>query len=187
MSNYSISLILHVLVYLTDAIFVGSKIVVPIIFLVKVLNVKITRPEISTLLRAVNSLILFSGVLFLIVMITNFLIVLRSGNEDEFGFMMSQITGSHWFQFVLPVIGYGILPQVFWAKKIRSSHWVALFIVLSWFMLAYAVDIMTGADKASTSLSNAGSTTPWLEYAGKGALYLSLLSLEYFFLIRRKS
>ena len=100
---------------------------------------------------------------------------------------MSQITGSHWFQFVLPVIGYGVLPQVFWAKKIRSSHWAALFIVLSWFMLAYAVDLMTGADKASTSLSNAGSTTPWLEYAGKGALYLSLLILEYFFLIRRKS
>jgi hypothetical protein len=132
MSNTSITTIISALIYLSDCIFTGAKFFVPVMFMLRIIRLD-KWFDFKTLVISVNTIVLFGGILFLITVLMNLLLPLRSGNPDELKYMLSIVTGKNWFQFQLPVACFALLPLIFLWKKYRSSFNAILLLVMFWY------------------------------------------------------
>ena len=179
MSNYTISNILHTLVFISDSIFIGLKILVPIIFILEILNIKYTKPNLNILILTINLIMLSASLLFLTSISINTLLTIKSGNSDELNFMISIATGSHWFQFVIPVLLYGLLPNILWIKNFRKSIYIPFFIVICWFASYFIIHYLSENNFSLFPNSGDHSPFPLMEYLKKSGIFLSLFIVYY--------
>ena len=102
----------------------------------------------------------------------------NSGDDFEREFIISIATGPNWFQFMIPVFVYGILPLTMLFAKLRQTIFSSFIIVIFWFasyfMVAYLSHVTIRFDFLSA------------EYAEKAALFIGLLAVLYFIISRRK-
>ena len=124
---------------------------------------------------------LSAAILFLTSISVNTLLTIKSGNSDELNFMISVATGSHWFQFVIPVILYGLLPNVLWIKSFRKSIYIPLFIVISWFASYFIINYFSENNSSLFPKSVDHSPFPLMEYLKKSGVFISLLIVYYHF------
>ncbi|HLG34101.1 MAG TPA: hypothetical protein VI757_04415, partial [Bacteroidia bacterium] len=141
MSIPSIFAIIHAAGYLADSIFIGLKFIVPVVFLLIIFKVKSGKANFVSLVLAANILLLAAGILFLVTIIANTWLAWNSGNEFERDFIISIATGPNWYQIMIPVFVYGILPQAMWFAKLRRTIFSSLILIILWFasyfMVAY--------------------------------------------------
>jgi hypothetical protein len=174
MNNISISQVLHVLNFLSDSIFLGSRFLVPSIFVIKLLNMDPTKQILKLHTSSVNILLLTGGIFFLIPFLTNLSRMWNSGNEYERDFIIGLATGSHWFQYFIPVFNFGLLINVMWFKKFRNSIYTSLVIVGWWLISYFVVDYLTiRADGVNAKLVSPPGISA-AEYATKAASYTIL-------------
>lgn len=186
MSNYIVSNILHFIAFLSDGIFIGLKFTVPIVLLLKVLNVDFKKPDLTNLIISLNLLLLSGAVLFLIILILNTGLTLYSGNEDDRSFIFSLITGPHWFQFSIPVLIYGLLPNILWMKKFQYSIYSSGVIILIWFVSYFLVDFLTHNNTFSKNLLSIDNLFLDSEYSRKFLVFIALTFIIYSIIIKRR-
>ncbi len=174
MSNYTISNILHTFIFISDSIFIGLKILVPLIFILEILNIKYTKPNLNILILTINLIMLSASILFLTSISINTLLTIKSGNSDELNFMISVATGSHWFQFVIPIILFGLLPNILWIKNFRKSIYIPFFIVICWFASYFIIHYLSDRDFTLFSAFFNHSPFPYMEYLKKIIIFILL-------------
>ncbi len=179
MSNSTISFLLGLFSYLSDSIFLGAKILVPLMLIVKILKPGLKSPDQKILTTTINTLILTGGILFLGAISINLLATLRTGSSDEFNFMLSMVTGSQWYKFMIPFICFGILPNVFWIKKMRVSFYIALYMVILWYAAFFLLDYLSGSERGFAMSMESESGIRIKEYAGKFLLFVALAAVSY--------
>jgi hypothetical protein len=169
----SYATVLHSLLFVSDSIFEGLKILFPLIFLFKLFpwykNFKL-----PCIVLSANILLLSGSILFLIVITFNFFMTQYSGNESEKEFFISIITGPHWFQFVIPLINFAILPEILWIKKIRNSFFPSFIVIIWWHIWDFIMH----------SKMHQFST---VELAEKAGLFVILCAAVYFLVKRKKA
>jgi hypothetical protein len=92
MINYSFFEFIHALAYLSDSIFVGLKIFIPVIFLSGIFKIHFGKLKFYSLVTAANFLLLIGGILFLLTIISNTLHAWYSENEFEREMIISMTT-----------------------------------------------------------------------------------------------
>lgn len=178
MSIPSIFTILQTIGYLADSIFIGLKFIVPVIFLLVIFKVKSGKVNFVSLVLAANLLLLIGGILFLLTIISNTLHAWFSENEFEREMIISMITGPNWFQIVIPVFTYGLLPQTMWIGKLRSTIYSSFIIVMLWFGSYFLVDYL--------SHGSININFPSSEYSKKAVLFIALLTVFYFIILKSR-
>ncbi|MBK5285794.1 MAG: hypothetical protein JJE25_10365 [Bacteroidia bacterium] len=177
MSDHFFFEFIHALAYFSDSIFVGLKIFVPVIFLLHILKIHFGKVKFDSIVSTVNLLLLFGGILFLVTIISNTWRTWNSENDFEREMIVSIVTGPQWFQVIIPVFSYGLLPHVMWIRKFRNSIYSSFIIVIFWilkyFFIAYLSNI-TAHLKFSIN-----------EYWEKAVLFMVILAAFYFIQSRR--
>ena len=171
--------------YSADSIFTGLKIVVPFVFIFKIFNFNLIQLYIDALIVAINKMMLCGAVLFLIAMGANYYHAVNSGNPMERDFMIGLLTGPHWFQLIIPVIMYALLPQVMWIRKLVNNIYSSMAIVASWFISFYLIRYFSYKDDPSLSSNNDHSRYPIVFSNEKMIVFSCLLILFYLVLFLR--
>ena len=184
MSSYSFSSFLHWCSFLSDSIFLGLKFLVPLIFFLFIFKVSIRQFNLSCLTIAINSCLLIGGTLFLSTIIINMGKAWYSGNESERDFLISMITGPHWFQLVIPIFNYALLPNLMWFKNLRKSIFVSFALVICWYTSFFVMNYLTNKSEIH-SIHASQNEFPIVEYAAKTVIFLSLLLIVYRILCRK--
>ena len=96
--------------------------------------------------------------------------------------MISVATGSHWFQFVIPFIVFGLLPNILWIKNFRKSMYAPLFIVICWFASYFIIHYLSENNFSLFPKSVDHSPFPLMEYLKKSGIFLSPLIVYYQFI-----
>jgi hypothetical protein len=184
MSSYALPDVLHAMVFLSDSIFTGLKIFVPVLFALQLFRSHRLSVNFDSAIIASNTLILSSGFFFLCSIISNTTMAWTSGNESERNLIISFVTGPHWYQFIIPVFNYGILPNFMWFKKFRKS--IALsFSIVSWWLLSSYVISSLDKNNSKTHIY-LSEKFPFEEYAWKLAIFLVLFLIVYRFVLRKQ-
>lgn len=185
MNSYSLPSILQVLLFLSDSIFLGSKFWVPAIFLINIFNTRLPHLNLSCLTISANVLLLTGGVLFLAAMAINTGKAWYSGNESERDFVIILVTGSHGFQFVIPIINYALLPNLMWFKNLRKSIHASFVLVICWHLSFFLIKFLSGRSEQPYVNHASHAEFPWAEYSGKAAAFVILLTLSYIFVLKQ--
>jgi molybdopterin-containing oxidoreductase family membrane subunit len=101
------------------------------------------RPVLRQLVLIANSLLLIGAVLFLLIMLYQLLVQLRSGDEYAQYVVLNRLTGPYWLAYWGAALCKGGLPQLLWLKRLRHSvgagvAFVPLLLADYWLPLLYA-------------------------------------------------
>lgn len=132
-------MILRTLLFTSDAIFSGLKIAVPLLFTLHLFGFYRSRPVMQNLITGANVLLLMGGVMFSLAMIISISNTWLNGDEFGKSAMIDMISGPKWFQFVLPVLVFGLLPHAMWVFKFRHSVQASMGIVMAWFLSYFTI------------------------------------------------
>lgn len=180
-SSFLISLF-HWFNYIADSLFTGLKIFGPLVFLFKLFDVSIKYPDFNLLIKAMNTLMLTGAIMFMTGIIANYYMMSHSENPMDKEFMVNLITGPHWFQLAIPVLLYGVLPNMFWIKKLRNSINTAMILVVSWFAGFYLIDYLSFKDENNIFQHERPLRFPIDLSVEKSIVFVTLLILFYLIL-----
>jgi hypothetical protein len=111
--------------------------IVPLIFLLTIL----TRNKVySTASVTLNTLVLLGSICFLTVIITNTTTIYFSGNEEEKNFVGGMFTGSQAHELWIPLLNFGLLPQLLWIRNFYSRIYF-LFGLVAWWYISWEVQL----------------------------------------------
>jgi len=145
MIRYYVSQTVHALVYVSDSIFIGLKVVVPLFFIAWIINLFLKKIELKLFVSSLQWLMICAGILFLLAISSNTFLAWYSGNEDEKEMIISFATGPHWYQFFTPLFNYAILPIILWLRFMRRNIYALFVIVLLWYVTTYVVEAVNHA------------------------------------------
>jgi len=173
----------RLLVYLSDSLFIGLRIAVPALFLAQVFGPSRWHERLGGLHAVAVRLLIAGGVMFLLVVSSHLFRVWYFDNEMEKAFLAAMATGPTAYQVYLPVVNYALLPVLLWFGRLRRSVYVPFLIVvcwiLSWIWTGYLNRVVAHAVTGREAID-------WLEYFGKGSLFVLLFALGAWFGTFRK-
>ena len=173
------------LIYLSDAVFSGLKVLVPILLVWKILRFRIKKPDLEILINRICFLVLLGGIVFLTPACLNAWASLSSGVEGEMDFFIILLTGSQWYKFLIPALVYGILPQLMWFRRFRTVY-AAAILVFTWIFSGLLIEYLSPEKTFILSSSVKPPTVPLTDYLKKGILFIFLLLTSYGLPGRRK-
>lgn len=149
--NYTIS---HYVVLLADSIFAGLKIAVPLFFIINVLAYEKWKSTIDVGVKSIVRLMILGGLLFIYTIVSNVFVAWSSGNEAERDMMIAFATGPHWHQFYFPLVNYAIMPMMLWFRTSRSAIYLAISIVLVWYVTGFYSDWILNQEQSALGFKN---------------------------------
>lgn len=175
MDSFPIWDLLRFLFRVSDIFFTGLKIWVPVLFLLFIFRVAIIRRH-QSIIWGTNILFLISGVIFTLgFLLDNILSTLSEGSE-KIDFIINLLSGPHWYQYVIPVINFAVLPHLLWSSKLRQTIYTSFGIVIIWILTYYVTYALTKAERSSL-LGRA--VMPKIDIAGSlwDFIYVVILSI----------
>jgi hypothetical protein len=187
MNSFSLSSFIHFPAFISDSIFQGLKFLIPLLFILEFFNVSLKQLKLSTVIISANVLLLIGGTLFLGVMTTNLSMSWYHGNEFEKDFLVNVITGPHWFQFVIPLLNFALLPHLMWFKKLRSITTVSVLLVTWWIVSNYYINYLSNNERLIHSVHDLHTGFFTIEYVEKAIIFIALLTITFTIFSRRKN
>ena len=129
---------------ISQAIFTGTCVFVPVLFILHIFEVKPPLLLNSTLILAVNYTLLLGSLIFIAEMFIKIPIQYYSAGEYGRYTIANRFFGPFWIYFWL--LGPGpqwLLPQILWIRKFRSSIICSAMIVCIWVIMFTAVLFLT--------------------------------------------
>lgn len=165
----------------TDTIFLSLKFFIPLLVLLKFSKVSIKAIDIKTLINATNWLLLLAGSIYLIVLTSEIFIAYYSQNEYEQYAVSNRIFGPYWFEFAIQAFVYMLLPQMMWFKKVRTS----VIATIIWCLFTYILTAFIFYAEHAGYMAGFNPATTWLNYLKSLTIFISLLSIVYFILLKQ--
>jgi hypothetical protein len=187
MNSFSLSSFIHFPAFISGSIFLGLEFLIPLLFILEFFNVSLKQLKLSTVIISANVLLLIGGTLFLCVMTTNISMSLYHGNDFEKDFLVNAITGPHWFQFVIPVLNFALLPHLMWFKKFRSTTTVSLLLVAWWIVSNYYINYLSKKESVIHSAHDLHTGFFTIEYVEKAIIFIALLTITFTIFNGRKN
>jgi hypothetical protein len=165
--------------FISDIIFSGSKIFIPVLVIIRTIFPQDNSGRVSRGIRSLNLVLLSGSILFLLAFLTDNYLSFHSQERLGWEFMVGVLTGPHWYQIVLPVFGYAVLPQMLWWARLRRSVYSSFTIFLFWlfgylFIIQMAKSEYSGLTSRSSFIKN--SLSGYLEVV---AIYIPLFIIVY--------
>jgi uncharacterized membrane protein len=161
---------------ITNSIFDGTEILVPLLFLMSIFKLQIPFVNKNTLIYAVNTVLLF-GSLFIV----GSLYSMFYGPEYEQYTFSCRLFKSVWtdvfFIFIFP---HGILRQLLWIKKFRASIISSVVILILWFLQSQIIILFGRPQGWHTTIK-----PPLHYYLEELTIYVVIVGLFYFFRNRK--
>lgn len=154
------------MIYFSDSLFIGLKVMIPVLFVLVVFNIRIKKFDTVTAIQTSNMLMLLGGILFLLAMAVNIFTAWYSENEFEREMIITILTGPNWYQVVIPILTFGILPQLLWIKKLRETIYSSFNIIILSFIGTILVNHL------STTTHGLFEDIDWVEMGWKAGLFL---------------
>lgn len=173
-------------IYFSELLFSGLKFLVPIMFLIKIFQRTTSRINFRIIALSLNLWILVGGTLFLISILLDLFNAAFSEDQDKWLFMLGMITGHHWFQFIIPLFGYAILPQILWFKKLRQTIFSSILIVVAWFASYYLVIYLTKMEGSMVTIADLSIPELLNDYGMKIIAVAFLVIVTYWIFFRKK-
>ena len=168
---------------ISHAIFAGTCLFVPVLFILNIFKVKLHLLNNPTLILAVNYTLLLGSVIFIAEMVLSIPIAYYFAGEYGRYTIATHFFGPYWVGFWL--MGGGVqalIPQVLWIGKFRISIICSALIVCSWLALYIAGVYLLFHSEWSMS-----HRTTIFSYSKDGAIYLTIISLVYFVLNKKSA
>jgi hypothetical protein len=179
-----------------NSIFSGLKIVIPLLFIVRLIKWKITKLNEFALIEAINVLILFSSFLYPLFLIVDFITIYFSGAEYEQYTIITRLTGPYWWAYVIPLFGTVLLPQLIWLKRVRASvkisyAWFILSSISPWFEFFVMVSTSLHRDYITSSIGSMAVNYYFFPSVSAKSMYLligiAVLIIVYLVLLKKKN
>ena len=165
---------------ITHAIFAGTCIAAPLLFILHIFKIEIPVLDNSTLVLAVNWTLLTGSTIIIVKIIVETPIQYYSGGEYEQYVVTNRFIGPNWFYFLLFGEGIRILiPQILWIRKFRRSIISSAIIVFACGALFIAGILL--AEHAEWSYSE----RLVLSFRKDVPIYLVIISVVYFILHKK--
>jgi len=166
---------------ITHAIFAGTCVVVPLLFILSIFKIKIPLPDNSALVLAVNWALLMGSSIIIARIIIETPIQYYSAGEYEQYVVRNRIIGPNWVYFWLLGAGMRILsPQILWVRKFRRSIISSAIIIFAWGVLFIAGMLL--AEHFEWSYSE----RLVLSFRKDVPIYLAIIAILYLILRRTK-
>ena len=127
--NIMLTELLRSLFGFSDILFTGLKVIVPVVFLIYAFRFEQVAPIRHKAIIALNLLLLGAGSLFTIA----FVVDMISCNPFERELRLEILSGSNWYRLTLPIIGFAILPHLFWIRRLRRTMVSSMLLVMYWY------------------------------------------------------
>lgn len=158
-----------------NSIFRGSLILIPCLFIVYKLRIKVYAVNESVLIRTVNNILLFGSAVYLVLFLFDTLMSVFSLGAYEHGHYSNPDFGRYGLvRWIFMIIPYGFLPQLLWIKKFRHSITSSFIIIIAWFLLTLLTIIKV-------------FYFVWIDYLEQIAVYFICTTLTYLILNRRSN
>jgi len=167
---------------LTDTIFTGLRIFIPVLILLKFTKLFGNRIDIRILVTATNWLLLFAATVSLILFTSEIFVSYYSQNEYEQFAVSNRIFGPYWFTFAIQASIYFLLPQMMWFKKVK----VSIAATMLWALLAYALIALVYYSEHNGAFISFSPSTTLLSYLKSLIIFIALLAIVYFMLLKRE-
>jgi len=165
-----------------NAVFSGSVILIPILFIVHLSKAGTGAVNKTTLIEAVNCTLLAGSILYIARFIIQIYTSLFSGGEYEQYTFTNRFFGHYWLDlWVLIIFRYALLPQLLWIGKLRKSIVSSFVIICTWGLSSLAVTILSPPEGWHITL-----VAPMLDYLISIIIYLVIISLIYKLLNRKR-
>jgi len=165
---------------ITHAIFAGTCVVVPLLFILTIFKITIPLLNNSVLVLAVNWTLLMGSTIIIARIIVEMSIQYYTGGEYEQYVVTNRIMGPNWVYFWF--LGEGIrvlIPQILWIRKFRISIISSAIIVCTWGILFIAgILLMMHAEWSF-------SERLVLSFPKDVPIYLIVISIIYFILNKK--
>lgn len=153
--------------FVINSIFRGSLILIPCLFIVHQLRLKIYAINKPVLIRTINCVLLFGSVVYLVVFLFGVFMSVFSLGSYEHGHYSSPDFGHYGLlRWIFMIIPYGVLPQLLWIKKIRYSITSSFIIITAWALLTLLTIIIV-------------FYFFWIDYLKQMAVYFVCITLIY--------
>jgi len=170
-------------VYLfTDAIFMGLRIFIPFLVLLKFTSLFNKKIDIKTAVIATNLLLLTAATINLIFFVSEIFAAYYSQNNYEQIAVANRIFGPYWFAFAIQTFIYFLLPHMMWIRKVRTS----IVATIAWAGLAYLLMALIYYSEHSGYLTGFEPTINLLAYLKSLIIFLSLLAPVYFMILKQR-
>ncbi len=176
--------LIPVLIYISDAVFSGLKVLVPVVFGLKIFHIRLVKPDLEKLVKSMCMLVLLGGLFFLTPVCLNTWTSLSSGVEGETDFFIGLVTGSQWYTFFFPAFVFGVLPQLMWFRRFRTVY-VLVVLVAAWFVSGFLMEYFSPGKTFILSSSARSPAVPLLVWLKKGVLFIILLCTGYWYAGKR--
>ncbi|MDB5149269.1 MAG: hypothetical protein JWQ57_3289 [Mucilaginibacter sp.] len=168
---------------LINAIFTGLKLFIPLLILLKFSKIFSNKIDINILVTATNWMLLLAGTLYLLLVASDIFIAYYSQSEYEQFRVSNRIFGPYWFAFAIEGFIYILLPQMVWIKKVQIS----IIATIVWSLFAYALAALVFySEHSGHIISSFGYSEPLLTYFKSLIIFIALLAIVYFMLLKRK-
>lgn len=178
--------VIHFMMYVSDSIFSGINVAVPVFYLFSFLIRKSVPVRLVQLSLTTNILLLAGAFVFLAALISNTIYTWQSGNTEGIQFMLSALTGVHWYQFVIPVFNFGILPNVLWFKKAQRSLYSSGLILLVWIISYYLMLDFSSQSRINKLFAYGFFGFSLNEFVQKLGIFVILFSVLFFVIKTKK-
>ena len=162
-------------VFVVNSIFRGPIILIPCLFIVYKLGLKIYEVNESILIRTVNCVLLFGSVVYLVLFLFDtFMSVFSLGAYEHDHYSNPDFGRYGWLRWIFMIMPYGLLPQLLWIKKFRHSLTSSFIIITAWGLLTLLTIIVV-------------FYFVWTDYLEQIAVYFICITLIYLVLNRRRN
>lgn len=165
--------------FITDIIFGGTFIIIPLLIVIYVFKIPLYRIDKQLLIQAVNTCWLLGAIIFLVSLLAEAFIAFYSQADYVQYVIVNVYTG---------IVGKLLLPQLFWIKKFRRSMTATIVVFTLWAILFIAhivVMLFTPVSKPSSITAGAwvnySINSPWQNIL----IYMGILTLVYLILSRK--
>jgi len=165
-----------------NAIFMGLRIFIPLLVLLKFTSHFNQKIDIKTLIIATNLLLLIAATINLIFFVSEIFAAYYSQNNYEQIAASNRIFGPYWFAFGMQAFIYFLLPQMMWIKKVRTL----IVSTIVWGLFAYALAaFIFYAEHYSDYITSFKSSINLLAYLKSLMIFMLLLVTIYFVILKR--
>lgn len=168
--------------YFIDSFFVGLKLFIPLLFLLYLFRHFLEVRIYDRFKMAAVWLTLISGILFFILVFSNVL-YLKVTNSVELEFIVGIAIGPTWYQLAGPVFSFGVLPLLFFSKKIRNHPTAIFMIATAWYIISMWVDFLTERINGYVPIRD---TSDYVDYVKKLTIFVIGYLITFSFIKKRE-
>lgn len=167
---------------LINSIFEGSVLFMLILFISAFFRGRSFPLKKSRLIRSVNYALL-SGSVFYIMLILIDIVMSFSASEFDQYTVLNRYVGAYWLAiWPFMIVPYGILPQILWFRKLRSSTTASMIVIVYWWFSSLIRIV-------PHFLARSWDVLIYFDYPGlllKVIIYIVIIGSLYFFLARKE-